>query len=62
MPFGIAGTQHEMPVVQLAVMLGAEGQQISGPVPAAPREEADVMQLRPATVETSGHLTPPSIP
>jgi hypothetical protein len=33
MSLGVPGAQHEMPVVELAVMLRAERQEISRPMP-----------------------------
>jgi hypothetical protein len=62
MSLGIAGTQHHVPIVELPVTLTAEREQIARSLPTAPGEETDVVQLRPAAVETSRHLTPPVVP
>jgi hypothetical protein len=43
MSLGIPGAQHEMPVVELPVVLRTEGQQIPRPMPAPAREEANMM-------------------
>jgi hypothetical protein len=50
---GIAGAQHQMAVVELAVVGGAECQQVTRALPAAAGEEADVVELRPAAVEAA---------
>jgi len=43
MPLGIARSQNEMPFVKLPVMLGAEREQVSRPVPPSTRKEPNMM-------------------